>query len=537
MSSLRKDASITKRFVRELLRGDCSDVVFSRGVEYFEQGRVRKVEFSGSTAAAVVQGSRRYKVSIRFGNDHNGRTPFHVTDYGCTCPYDMGGSCKHVVAALLALFEAQREENAAHKGGSREYDADREGSNGSEDRRRSAPNVTAGRRAARIDPPSKRTPPTATLSDVVISQAFRDLSRIRGRADLGAGKGQRSLQASANKLFRRFDELQRLVILSPEGVDQASSEQLSLITENVVRQWSPPRSYLTGLQYFMEGRVSEQRVWRSILSGTVNVHRKKGVAARFLPWVDDDANTSYSVRIEMRGLASPAAVQEGSYLHAGAYCQCAQDGMRDACPHLVALLLSWVRNPRSFKQSPEMASPNEGRIDGQKQLPSLVKATARVLDALDEMVSCIASDGSSRADVLEMLQLTYSKMRLASSQLAERWSEISSGHESEPLVVSSFIIDVIASRVLSALDSRYFMGAVQLKNKAEVDAIGKALQSFAESVGREQHFPEPSGVGNERRQEKPPVVSPFLQETRAESRLGEKRVTRSWDKIVEEFSR
>jgi uncharacterized Zn finger protein len=70
---------------------------FSRGQEYFLGGAVLEIELRGDTLLAEVEGSsyEPYQITIRL--DVGG-----VLDAYCTCPYDWGGCCKHIVAALLA---------------------------------------------------------------------------------------------------------------------------------------------------------------------------------------------------------------------------------------------------------------------------------------------------------------------------------------------------------------------------------------------------------------------------------------------------
>lgn len=76
----------------EKIRGLCTEDSFERGLKYFEDGRVKQVDFFGDTITAVVQGTEDYRVTIRVNGDIEGR---------CTCPYDWGGYCKHIVAALI----------------------------------------------------------------------------------------------------------------------------------------------------------------------------------------------------------------------------------------------------------------------------------------------------------------------------------------------------------------------------------------------------------------------------------------------------
>ena len=68
---------------------------FARGEEYYDSGMVESVVQRGNSLFARVQGSEEdlYEVGLAFREGD-----FNAT---CTCPYDWGGYCKHVVAVLL----------------------------------------------------------------------------------------------------------------------------------------------------------------------------------------------------------------------------------------------------------------------------------------------------------------------------------------------------------------------------------------------------------------------------------------------------
>lgn len=73
---------------------------FERGREYFRQGMVLDLAQRGNQLHAQVQGSdvEPYHVTL---TAEGGR----VSHMHCTCPYQWGGACKHIVAALLAYFQ------------------------------------------------------------------------------------------------------------------------------------------------------------------------------------------------------------------------------------------------------------------------------------------------------------------------------------------------------------------------------------------------------------------------------------------------
>lgn len=68
---------------------------FENGKEYFRDCLVKKIWKGGETYHALVKGSENYQVDLKFENEE--------IEYNCTCPFDFGGACKHVVAAILAF--------------------------------------------------------------------------------------------------------------------------------------------------------------------------------------------------------------------------------------------------------------------------------------------------------------------------------------------------------------------------------------------------------------------------------------------------
>lgn len=92
------------------VRDRSTDVVFERGQKYRDEGRIQRLDRFGDLVTGAVIGSNLYDVTAEFG----GRS----IDTKCTCPYDGGGDCKHVVAVLLDIVadspqdESERVEDA-----------------------------------------------------------------------------------------------------------------------------------------------------------------------------------------------------------------------------------------------------------------------------------------------------------------------------------------------------------------------------------------------------------------------------------------
>lgn len=77
------------------IRAKVTTQSYDRGVDYYHSGLVESATMRGSQLFAAVQGSEwdLYQVGVTFTGDD-----FTAS---CTCPYDWGGYCKHIVATLL----------------------------------------------------------------------------------------------------------------------------------------------------------------------------------------------------------------------------------------------------------------------------------------------------------------------------------------------------------------------------------------------------------------------------------------------------
>jgi uncharacterized Zn finger protein len=86
---------ITEAAIRSL----ASAQSFERGEDYYHSGTVYELQKRGDTLTAEVEGSSYapYRVTIEFAGDQ-------IISTDCTCPYDWGGDCKHIVAVLLAYL-------------------------------------------------------------------------------------------------------------------------------------------------------------------------------------------------------------------------------------------------------------------------------------------------------------------------------------------------------------------------------------------------------------------------------------------------
>ena len=69
---------------------------FDRGEDYYHSGTVFDPQRRGNILSALVEGSQYEPYRVAVTLDAGG-----VLDANCSCPYDWGGVCKHIVAVLL----------------------------------------------------------------------------------------------------------------------------------------------------------------------------------------------------------------------------------------------------------------------------------------------------------------------------------------------------------------------------------------------------------------------------------------------------
>ena len=87
----------TLKIAESLIRQNASDKSFERGKDYARSRAVSDLVWRGQTLRASVVGNEYYRVTIGF----SGQSKQIVQDATCSCPYDFGGWCKHIVATLL----------------------------------------------------------------------------------------------------------------------------------------------------------------------------------------------------------------------------------------------------------------------------------------------------------------------------------------------------------------------------------------------------------------------------------------------------
>src|SRR3989344_7597713 len=69
---------------------------YDKGKEYFEDDCIEKIWQEGNAYKAIVKGAHKYNVSLKCDDEGE-------FEYICSCPYELDGACKHVVATIFAF--------------------------------------------------------------------------------------------------------------------------------------------------------------------------------------------------------------------------------------------------------------------------------------------------------------------------------------------------------------------------------------------------------------------------------------------------
>ena len=80
----------------EQIQQRCTEQSFARGLDYFQEGAIDNTVLHAYTLSATCEGTDidPYRVTVEL-------MPTGIASTYCSCPYDWGGDCKHIVALLL----------------------------------------------------------------------------------------------------------------------------------------------------------------------------------------------------------------------------------------------------------------------------------------------------------------------------------------------------------------------------------------------------------------------------------------------------
>jgi len=84
------------RITLEQIQARATQKIFERGLSYQQRGMIERTVRHGNEIEALSRGSNPFPYRVRAVFNQDG-----VVSTSCTCLYDWGGDCKHVVALLL----------------------------------------------------------------------------------------------------------------------------------------------------------------------------------------------------------------------------------------------------------------------------------------------------------------------------------------------------------------------------------------------------------------------------------------------------
>lgn len=96
--------------IDDILRS-VSDIIMERGEDYYHGGNIESVVLSpDGVFTAEVSGSNGETYEVKIIADKDG----NIEDFSCTCPYEFGDVCKHLVAVFLAIQNGDYKKSRKH---------------------------------------------------------------------------------------------------------------------------------------------------------------------------------------------------------------------------------------------------------------------------------------------------------------------------------------------------------------------------------------------------------------------------------------
>jgi uncharacterized Zn finger protein len=92
------------KLTEAVIRAGANDKSFQRGRELYRNGAISNAAIQGHTLSGECEGNESPFYKVRVELDSGG-----IRSAMCTCPYDFGGYCKHIVALLLAYAQKPKQ--------------------------------------------------------------------------------------------------------------------------------------------------------------------------------------------------------------------------------------------------------------------------------------------------------------------------------------------------------------------------------------------------------------------------------------------
>ncbi len=92
------------KLTESMIRAGATEQSFQRGQEYYHAGAISNGSIQGNMLSGECEGTSAPYYHVRVTLDEGG-----IASTSCTCPYEFGGYCKHVVALLLTYVHDRKQ--------------------------------------------------------------------------------------------------------------------------------------------------------------------------------------------------------------------------------------------------------------------------------------------------------------------------------------------------------------------------------------------------------------------------------------------
>lgn len=329
---------------------------------------------------------------------------------------------------------------------------------------------------------------------------------------------------------RAASPVPQTVLLKDAGVmnliDLVDHTLLSMTERDVELMFRRGTTYFQALTLFMSGSVVEKNVMWNRLAGKV---REKG-AVYCEPEVE--------------------VIRKGNRAAANLGCDCSVFTKRDACPHVVALMLAWVRKRDTFRTAVQTAGARYREDDtGYDDKPwetesRIVTASHRALWLLDDVAEGLET--SSRRDDLDVIQQLQSMIK--NCALAYDSADLTHAHNHAYLRDVLSITTAVCLGVMENIGRKYSLPFATVHYKGLLDTADRLVEMFLDGVGGTTGAGTRSDTGSALGQEvtRPDVGRYAGRENSAghataapggsADARGTKETSRSWDSIIDELT-
>jgi hypothetical protein len=303
------------------------------------------------------------------------------------------------------------------------------------------------------------------------------------------------LAGSTGYLFKNIDDLLELTLFLSSSKEVVAGSVLRSLNEYKIRKACGDVIYRVGLQVYSYDGVSEKTFADNSLFGRMDVGRKGSGS-----W--EIKSIQLSITLETKNSRSIRMFGD---------CQCTQVSEGCICPHMAALMIAWVREPRGFKENFEYL---KSKFEKAKQDASA---------SLEELLDFIETGTS--AETLGLLEGTYSKIRQWSDAIKEVNKDdraLRAGAKNfDPLRELSGTINYVSLSIISAIGDKYKLRALDLYNKSTLTSLGKVLELFVENTSYENKS----------------VAPPSVKGRKALRNKASQQTARTWDQLLENFAK